>query len=79
MDRSEYIKRGEELLRKMAGDAYMKSREQRTQLLPDMNDLILGTVYGDIWNRPGLAFKESVHGSLSINNAGDKAEFGIAS
>ena len=54
MHRSENIKRGEELLRKMAGDTYMKSREQRTRLLPDMNDLILGTVYGDIWNRPGL-------------------------
>ena len=54
MNRSENIKRGEELLRKMGGDAHMKNREERMQLLPDMNDLILGTVYGDIWNRPGL-------------------------
>jgi len=54
MKGSENIKRGEELLRRMAGDDYMKIREERMQLLPDMNDLILGTVYGDIWNRQGL-------------------------
>ena len=54
MDRSENIKRGEELLWKMGGDDHIKSREERMRLLPELNDLILGTVYGDIWNRPGL-------------------------
>ena len=54
MKSRENIKRGEEFLRRMAGDDYMKSREERMQLLPEMNDLILGTVYGDIWNRQNL-------------------------
>lgn len=48
------IKQGQALLRKMGGDAHMKSREERMRLLPDMDDLILGTVYGEIWNRPYL-------------------------
>lgn len=54
MDKSESIRRGEELLRKMSGDSYMKNRAEKAKLLPALNDLILGTVYGDIWNRPGL-------------------------
>ncbi len=54
MEKSESVKRGEELLRKMAGDAYMRDREERAKLLPDMNELIVGNVFGDIWSRPGL-------------------------
>ena len=54
MEKSEKIKKGEELMRKMAGDAYVKSREERTRLFPDMNEFIMGTVYGDIWQRPAL-------------------------
>ena len=54
MEKSEQIKRGEELMRKMAGDAYLKGREERTKLFPDMNEFIMGTVYGEIWQRPAL-------------------------
>lgn len=54
MEQSEKIKRGEELMRKMAGDAYVKSREERARLFPDMNEFIMGTVYGEIWQRPAL-------------------------
>lgn len=54
MEKSEKMARGEELMRRMAGDAYIKSREERAKLFPDMNELILGTVYGEIWNRPAL-------------------------
>jgi len=54
MEKSEKIKRGEELMRKMAGDAYVKSREERVRLFPDMNEFIMGTVYGEIWQRPAL-------------------------
>ena len=54
MEKSEKMARGEELMRRMAGDAYIKSREERAGLFPDMNEIILGTVYGEIWNRPAL-------------------------
>ena len=54
MEKSEKIARGEELLRRMGGDAHMKGREERARLFPDMNELILGTVYGEIWHRPAL-------------------------
>lgn len=54
MEKSEKMARGEELMRQMAGDAYIKSREERAKLFPDMNEIILGTVYGEIWNRPAL-------------------------
>ena len=54
MEKSEKMARGEELMRQMGGDAHMKGREERARLFPDMNELILGTVYGEIWNRPAL-------------------------
>ncbi len=53
-EKSERIKSGEALMRRMAGDAYVKSREERARLFPDMNEFIMGTVYGEIWQRPAL-------------------------
>ena len=54
MEKSASYKRGEDLLRKMAGDEYMKSREERVRLFPDMDELIMGTLYGEVWERPNL-------------------------
>jgi len=54
MEKSEKIKKGEELMRKMGGDSYLKGREERTRLFPDMNEFVMGTIYGDIWQRPAL-------------------------
>ena len=54
MEKSESYQRGEELLRKMAGDEYMKGREERVRLFPDMAELTMGTLYGEIWDRPNL-------------------------
>ena len=54
MGKSASYKRGEDLLRKMAGDEYMKSREERVRLFPGMDELIMGTLYGEVWERPNL-------------------------
>ena len=54
MEKSDKIKMGEELMRKTAGDSYLESREERTRLFPDMNDFIMGTVYGEIGQQPAL-------------------------
>ena len=54
MEIGESIREGEELMRKMLGNAFMEKRKERAEAFPALNEIIAGKLYGDIWNRPGL-------------------------
>ncbi len=54
MEKSESYKKGEELMRKMGGDTYIKNRAERARLSPEINELIVGTLYGNVLQRAGL-------------------------
>jgi 4-carboxymuconolactone decarboxylase len=59
-------KRGMALLKKMGRESLMM--EQKA-LLPDMYDMSVGHLFGDVWARPGLSLRERQLVTLAANIA----------
>jgi len=51
----ERIARGEKMRRKVMSDAYVDSRRRgRDEFSNDLEDMITGFAWGEVWTRPGL-------------------------
>jgi 4-carboxymuconolactone decarboxylase len=65
-DYEERYKRGMELLKKMGREDLMM--EQKA-LSPDLYDMSVGHLFGDVWARPGLSLRERQLVTLAANIA----------
>ena len=60
------FKRGYEVLKKMGRENLMLDQKK---LLPDMYEISVGHLFGDIWGRPGLSLRERQLVTLAANIA----------
>jgi 4-carboxymuconolactone decarboxylase len=60
------FKRGYEVLKKMGRENLMLDQKK---LLPDMYDISVGHLFGDIWGRPGLSLRDRQLVTLAANIA----------
>ena len=60
------FKRGYEVLKKMGRENLMLDQKK---LLPDMYDMSVGHLFGDIWGRPGLSLRDRQLVTLAANIA----------
>ena len=57
MTKSERYERGTELMRKMLGEARVRAIDERVKLFPDWDLYTREFLFGEIWQRPGIALK----------------------
>jgi 4-carboxymuconolactone decarboxylase len=60
------FKRGYEVLKKMGRENLMLDQKK---LLPDMYDISVGHLFGDVWGRPGLSLRDRQLVTLAANIA----------
>ena len=60
------FKRGYDVLKKMGRENLMLDQKK---LLPDMYDISVGHLFGDIWGRPGLSLRDRQLVTLAANIA----------
>jgi 4-carboxymuconolactone decarboxylase len=65
MDYEDRMKRGYELLEIMGRD----TMEHQRKLYPDLHELSVGHLFGDIWTRPHLTLRERQLITLAVNIA----------
>jgi 4-carboxymuconolactone decarboxylase len=65
-DKQKRFKRGYEVLKKMGREKLMLEQKK---LLPDMYDISVGHLFGDIWGRPGLSLRDRQLVTLAANIA----------
>ena len=65
-DYEERYKRGMELLKKMGREELMMDQKE---LLPELYEMSVGHLFGDVWARPGLSLRERQLVTLAANIA----------
>src|SRR5690348_14126899 len=65
-DYEERYKRGMELLKKMGREELMMDQKA---LLPELYEMSVGHLFGDVWARPGLSLRERQLVTLAANIA----------
>ena len=65
-DYEDRYKRGMELLKKMGREELMMDQKE---LLPELYDMSVGHLFGDVWARPGLSLRERQLVTLAANIA----------
>ena len=65
-DYKDRYKRGMKLLKKMGREDLMLEQKE---LLPDMYEISVGHLFGDVWARPGLSLRERQLVTLAANIA----------
>lgn len=65
-DKEKSRKRGMAVLKKMGREALMQDQKA---LLPDMYEMSVGHLFGDVWGRPGLSLRDRQLVTLAANIA----------
>ncbi len=65
-DKEKSRKRGMAILKKMGRESLMQDQKA---LLPDMYEMSVGHLFGDVWARPGLSLRERQLVTLAANIA----------
>jgi 4-carboxymuconolactone decarboxylase len=65
-DYAERFERGMEVLRKMGRENLMMNQKE---IYPDMYEMSVGHLFGDVWGRPGLSLRDRQLVTLAANIA----------
>ena len=77
-EKSKNYELGTELIKKMLGDASLERLDKRAELFPDWDVFTRETLFGNVWQRPGLDLKmRSLCCVAAMTALGKEAELGI--